>query len=1036
MTPDHPRFARPRLVAGPLLLLSLALCASTALAERLSIRTFSSDDGLGSSFVAHIMQDSAGYLWFATRDGLSRWNGYEFTTIAQAGGFTVPAIDRAYQTRSGDYFVICNDGSLYSYRPPRTGEPAGSGKVAFRRLSVSSRGEGIRFTRLFEDRNGVLWGGGHGVLVKGLGSTNVVMSLDRSAPPFDAVAMVHALGEDRTGALWVGTNSGLVRVLPDGRTGYYSFPGYVVGDAVTALALDDGGRIWAAHNRIGVVVLNPAPADGGPATQVISPSPLKGVALRIAPREGEAVVLTTANGLPANGATSLLRASDGQIWIGTGKGLARFDGTSIARYTRENGLCDNLIHELWEDADRHLWVATPSGAMRIVLEGFFGYTVTEGLATDWVVAIGETPGEGVYAIGVDWSINAFDGTRFRAARLPVPASSSTMWASQAGYRDRQGRWWALTNQGLYRFERSPGKTTPVFSPPRQLYTRRDGLPSSHVFRLYQDRSGALWVGTRSGEPVGDGLGLFDGALDRIRRFGPAEGLPLASTPSAFAEDRRGDLWVGFYQGGLARRRNGRFRLYTSKDGIPGGLVTSLVVDRAGRLWISTNLAGVSRVDDPSADPPKVRTYSTEDGLASNNVRAMAEDRDGRIYAGSARGVDRLDPASGRFRHYGSDDGFVKDFVTSAFCDSRGDLWFGTYGGVFRLVPAPERRPGAPPIAITGIRVAGESLPVAELGQPSVGEVVLGSDQRDIAIDFVSVSRHRARGIRYQYTVDAREGTWSAPTQARSVNFARLSPGSYRFAVRAVTAEGAVSGAPATVAFTIRPPVWQRSWFVTLAGASFVAILLGLYRYRVHRLLELERLRTGIASDLHDEVATNLSSIAMFSSLAQGELAESSPFLERITVLATESVEAIREIIWSIDPREETIASLIERLRDGMVISCRARGIRLTVSAPSDGTARNLTPEQRKNLWLMLKEAIANAVKHSGGTELAVTAAPAGRHVRITVWDNGDSPSPSAESSGRGLATMRARAEALGGTVAITSVRGEGTTVEFLVRLSS
>jgi signal transduction histidine kinase len=465
------------------------------------------------------------------------------------------------------------------------------------------------------------------------------------------------------------------------------------------------------------------------------------------------------------------------------------------------------------------------------------------------------------------------------------------------------------------------------------------------------------------------------------------------------------------------------------------MVTGLVVDGKGRLWISTNHGGIGRVDEPPTGPPRVRRYSTEDGLTSNNVRALVEDRYGRIFVGSVRGVDRLDPDSGRIRHYGVHDGLVGDFVTAAFRDSCGDLWFGTYGGVSRLEPDREEEEDQPPIAITGLRVAGESYPVLELGEQFIEQVVLEADQRDVAIEFVSVSGQQVQGISYQYSIDTANRSWSRPTKERSVNFARLSPGDYLFAVRAVTAGGKVSKVPATVAFTIRPPLWQRWWVVSLALATVAASLLGLYRYRVRKLLEMERLRMSIASDLHDDIATNLSSIAMFSTLVQNGLGEPSPFLHRITILATESVEAIREIIWSIDPRPETVADLLVRLRDAMLTTCRARGIHLAISVPTQGMDENLTPEQRKNLWLMLKEAVSNAVKHSGGSEIEVTAAPAGKRVRISVRDNGAGCSPSTQSPGRGLETMRRRAEFLGGISRVTSVPGEGTTVEFLIALT-
>jgi signal transduction histidine kinase len=197
---------------------------------------------------------------------------------------------------------------------------------------------------------------------------------------------------------------------------------------------------------------------------------------------------------------------------------------------------------------------------------------------------------------------------------------------------------------------------------------------------------------------------------------------------------------------------------------------------------------------------------------------------------------------------------------------------------------------------------------------------------------------------------------------------------------------------------------------------------------------MQRLRLSIASDLHDEVAANLSGIAMFGTVLKSQAGEPSPLLDRITVLATESVEAIREIIWSIDPNPETIRGLLARLRDAMVTSCRASGMHLSVSVPGEGPEQNLTPEQRKNVWLILKEAVTNAVKHSGGTALVVALETEGRLVRITVRDNGHGGAPPDDSSGRGTGTMKSRAEALGGTLAVRSLPGDGTTVEFVFPL--
>jgi ligand-binding sensor domain-containing protein len=1021
----------PRVWAIVGLVTLLLACAGPVVAERLPIRVFSSGDGLGSAFVSQIFQDLAGYVWLATRDGLSRWNGYEFATFSQKDGLAVSAVARVSQTRAGEYLVITNDGVLYSYRPSAESRSRDKGRVVFRPFSVRIDGQEARFTRLYESPSGVLWGGCHGRVIRGVGSTNTPIALASPTSRRDGLVVTQAFVEDRSGTVWVGTNVGLYRVGADGQVAHFQISPRPQGDSIDDLAVDGSGRLWIGHGWQGLLVLDPGVLTPSKAASRLALAPVSGQTFALATTGSTALNVTAKNGLPHDHVTCLLVASNGHVWIGTPEGLARYDGSRITAYTKRHGLCDNLIHALSEDGDGNLWVATPAGAMRIVLDGLSGYTTSEGLSADRITALGETASGSLYAVGIDWSVNVFDGRSFRASQLPLPAGSSMMWASQAAYRDRNDRWWGLTSDGLYRFRATGREPRWVFSL-EQRYTVREGLPSSKAFRVYQDRAGTVFVSTRSGDPLDDGLAMLDVSLSRAVGIGTADGLPRGLAPSAFVEDRLGQLWIGFYQGGLARRANGRLRVFGRGDGIPSGMVTGLLVDARGRLWMSTSQSGIGVADNVSADVPRFRMITTEDGLASNNVRAITADRQGRVIAGSVRGVDRLDPSTGRIRHYGNDEGLANDVVTAAYCDARGDVWIGTFGGLFRLMDGNAAGDTPPPIAVTGVRVAGVAYPVFALGEQDVGRLVLDADQRDIAIDFVSVSRREGHGVSYEYSVDGVSGPWTTVNRARSVNFARLQPGDYVFAVRAVTAGRQISSRPATVTLTIRPPIWQRWWFVVLAASVVATGLLGGYRYRVGRLLEMERLRMRIASDLHDDVATNLGSIAMFGALVRSEVQTPSPFLDRITALATESVDSIREIIWSIDPKPETVGTLLVRLHDSMVTSCRARGIRLSVAEPPADMNENLTPEQRKNLSLMLKEAVANAVRHSSATEVTVSVTRAGRRVRMTVSDNGQGLPAVPTGSGRGMSTMRARAEALGGRCEIDSSPERGTTVEFIV----
>jgi signal transduction histidine kinase len=570
--------------------------------------------------------------------------------------------------------------------------------------------------------------------------------------------------------------------------------------------------------------------------------------------------------------------------------------------------------------------------------------------------------------------------------------------------------------------------------PERGFTVRDGLPGNAIHRLFEDSFANIWVSCRGS---GNGLARWDRTTGRFISYSEADGLPPSNSPSAFCEDSARTVWIGFYSGELSMYRTGRFKSFGKSDGVPTGMLTALHCDKNGRVWISSNRGGLARIDDPSTDRPSFVSLTTQDGLASNNVRCITEDRDGFIYAGSARGVDRIDPLTGKIRHFSSADGVASDFITAAFRDSKGELWFGTLDGLSRLVPQPDRKRNPPPILISDLRVHGVDYPLPVLGTTALLLPEMDPNQNDIEIKFVSIGFGVGEVLRYQYRLGGANDNWEMPTGKRSVTYANLSPGTYRFEVRAINAEGLTSPVPATVEFVILPPLWQRWWFVTLMIVTVSVIVYALYRYRLNRLLEIERLRIQISYDLHDELASNLSSIAMFGTILKGKVSHAVErdslipvLLDRVTALAQDSVGSIRDIIWAISPKPETLDSLLTRLHDTVVPMCRAKGISVAFDRAGDELPSNdLDPETRQNLWMLLKEATNNAVKHSDCSEMRIRTAVADNTLSVKIIDNGKGFDVSgAAHKGKGLGAMYSRAERLKGEINVASSPGNGTSI--------
>jgi hypothetical protein len=349
-------------------------------------------------------------------------------------------------------------------------------------------------------------------------------------------------------------------------------------------------------------------------------------------------------------------------------------------------------------------------------------------------------------------------------------------------------------------------------------------------------------------------------------------------------------------------------MFTVADGLPAGLIRGIYLDHASRLWVATGEGGVSRIDNPAAERPRFITYNTANGLSSNQATAITEDQWGRIYIGTGRGLDRLDPASGQIRHYTTADGLASNFINVALRDREGALWFGTLEGLSRLIPQPDPEASPPPVLIGSLRIAGAPYPISELGVAEVTGLELGASQNRVSIDFFGLGLAAGETLHYQHNLEGADSDWSALDDQRTVNYANLAPGRYRFLVRAISASGATSPAPAVVAFKILPPVWRRWWFLSLAALS--AGLLGyvLYRHRVARLIALERIRTRIATDLHDDIGASLSRVAILSEVVKHQTGSlnlrTHQALTQIADSARGLVDSMSDIVWSVDPRRD------------------------------------------------------------------------------------------------------------------------------------
>ena len=988
----------------------IAAIGMPAAAERLALRTYTTADGLPSSYVHRIVADSRGLLWFCTRDGLSRFDGSQFVTYSVQEGLPHSHVNHLLETRQGTYWVATNGGGVCRFEPKggaRKGEVrrgAAPSPALFTAFRVGNNHLSNRVNVLFEDRRERLWVGTDDGLFQA--------SAESQSPAFQRVPLprklegvITQLTEDDGGHLWVGSVGGLTRIAPDGHASME----LEIEEGVAAVLCDREGRLWVGTHR-GLLQIG---------------------------AEGRRRWYTEGDGLAGNDVNGLYQSRDGRIWAG-GAGLSEFDGKRFLAHSKDQGILSLRRRGISEDRDGNLWLVAAAGAMKLALDGFRTYDVNDGLAENRVQSVFADAQGRVMATGVDAgtlvTISRFDGTRFHAIQPKLPRDAEAVWPLQGAILDRGGEWWLLTNKGLLRFGAQSGDL--ARSRPRAVYDRLRGLTEEAVASLFEDRQGDLWMGPLLGRTTA--LTRWVRSLDRFRTYTEADGLPrLPAAASAFAEDGGGRLWIGFQSGGLARRDGDRFTLFGPAQGFEECSTLAMHADRAGRLWIATNQNGMIRVDGAAAGVPHFVKYTVREGLASNNVRCLTEDRWGRIYAGTVRGVDRLDPETGHVQHYSSNDGLPNDSVNGAFCDGEGTLWFGTMGGLARLTPKRTERAAAPPIWIEGVRAAGVSYPLSAIGEKKFQGLVLGANGNHIQIDFFSLSFGTGESLRYQFMLEGADAVWGPPGRQRTVHYASLSPGSYRFLVRAVNADGAHSEYPAEVVFEILAPFWKRGWFLAVAGMAGASMLYGLHHIRVTRLIQMERLRRRIAADLHDDIGASLSRMAILSELTKREVApeqkEAGQRLAQIADTARGLVDAMSDIVWSVDPRRDDLDNVALRVRQLAVDLLGDRRIDWALEAPEHLDKVKLNPEQRRHLYLIFKEALTNIVRHSGSRSVRLTIRVEGSRIEAEIRDDGQGFDPAC-AKGHGLENMRARAAQVGGRIAVKSAAGEGTQIRIALPL--
>ena len=831
--------------------------------QHLRFERISLEQGLSQSTVFCMLQDSQGFMWFGTEDGLNKYDGYTFTVYKNdsddPNSLGSNWISAMLEDDSGALWIGTRDGGLDRY--DRTldqfthyrNDPEDS-------TSLSDD----EITALYQDPDGVLWiGTGSGGLDRFDQEYEGFIHYqhdpsDPNSPSSNAVSIIY---DDQEGTLWIGTaDGGLNRFDSENERWWHyvndpSDPHSLSHDNITAISEDQSGALWVG-------------TKGGGLDRFDQENKWF-IHYQHDPDDRES--------LSDDEITAIYQDREGVLWIGTFfGGLNRFDSKkeTFAHYQNAPGdphsLSSNAVKSIFQDREGVLWFGTIAGGISKLSMGrwnFAHYKNDPGdpnsLGDNMVRALCQSP-EGDLWIGTMFGgLDKFDrenGTWEHYRHDPDdPSSLSNDWVS-AIYADHSGALWIGTRSALDRFDPETGSAlgegtfthyqADPNGPPRSR--------SNNVTAIHESHEGDFWIGTE------DGLFRFDRDNENWNhhyRHDPNEPQSLSNIVLSILEDQDGALWIGTVGGGLDRldMEKETITRYQNDPDDPNSLINNFVMstfqDQDDALWIAT-LGGFDRFDPATETSTH---YREKDGLPNDTVYCVLEDRGGHLWLGTNNGLSRFDPHLETFTNYDVNDGLQSNEFNAGAChvSDSGEMFFGGIGGFNAFFPEyVQDNPSIPPIVLTSLVHSGEQVILDHTGE-DMFEVTFEWPDNAFEFEFAALSFAHPEKNQYAYYLEGFEETWNYVGTRRNGQYTNLPGGTYTLRVKGSNNDGVWNEAGTAVKITIVPPFWQTWWFVGAAILALAGFFYGGYRLRVRNLeARSHELETQVTSRTKELSALN------------------------------------------------------------------------------------------------------------------------------------------------------------------------------------
>jgi signal transduction histidine kinase/ligand-binding sensor domain-containing protein len=1057
---------------------------SIARSQTLPFGHISVEDGLSNSFVNCLIQDRTGFIWFGTDDGLNRFDGYEIKVYRNDPNdkFSISEniIWALWEDHSGHLWIGTKSGGLNKYDPDTD---------KFEHWDLDSEStEEINITSIYEDSKSNIW---IGTYRNGLYRFNPTQNKfdhwqnTSSNPKLLSDNFITSVIEDQNSNIWIATYAGLNKFIPQQTDRpfkkvftdfknpiWYLTKSSFIENTIWMGALNGLFNFDPVQEKISQINLpgNDALQFGNSVSSVIEEYYLDENILWVGTFGGlvqmnlttgrEKRYLQTKKGdseIVSNQIHDLIVDRSGVVWIATENGLnfysqkrSKFNLVASARPLSEmlQQLSGKNVRAVTQTTDKSLWFGTDAGLFDLKNK-----TENSSIIQNFELL----------SLNV-WSL-------FRGSQNNLWIGTYGQGLKELNLKTNQLKFWRVDN---------PNFNVSAFG---------------YVKSVIEDDDGMIWAGFWGGGL--SKLNPMNSNVDHWRNDKNNPSSLSHNDIWALHKDSRGRIWIGTNGGGLNlynSEKQNNFYCWNSSENNEHILSSNSIYticesssdskpDNQTILWIGT-ANGLNRLiiknDSGSSDGSTLNAeivyYTVADGLSDNAIESILEDENGNLWIGTSTGISFFNIEAEKFTNYTVADGLSGSSFNSsaAFKTVDGIMLFGCTTGLNYFDPLRiEQSAYSPPVVITDFQILNQPSDeknkyVIPSNILSSKEIVLSYNQNDFSFQFTSFDYNAPEKNQYAYIMEGFDRDWIYSGNRRFVTYTNLDPGEYVFQVKATNSDGLWNEQPAKIFIIINPPFWATWWAYTIYIIVFISVLAIIRATEIKRRqkkeeeklrrereaallreaklkaitieqekeLEKQKIRNRIAQDLHDEIGSNLSSISLMSDLIQkSEKAdpESIKKIQRIHKVAKDSSQAMRDIVWITNPTSDNLKDLIAKMNE--VANDLLAGINWKFDFPEKSIKINLSPETKRNVFLIFKEALNNIIKHSEAKNAVVRLKISDKNLLLAIKDNGKGFNTASGFSGNGLKNMENRAKEINGILKLNSGPGKGTTLALAVNIT-